>query len=382
MNILLIGNYRIDRQQSMQLFCDMLEQGIARRGHAVRVARPEPLAGKLAPGAHGAGKWLGYIDKFMLFPPRMHADLRWADVVHICDHSNAFYTRYLADKPSVVTCHDLLAVRGALGEETDCPASYTGKILQKWILNGLLDASVVVCVSSATQQDLFRLSNGRPVNSTVILNGLNGGYRVLEGSECKRRLKTLHGFDLTTPYILNVGSSLRRKNRDGILRIFRRIQAHWQGNLVFAGAPLTPELADMIEQLNLAPRVIQVIGPNHEQLEALYNGAFAMIFPSRFEGFGWPVIEAQACGCPVLCSNRCSMPEVAGNSALIRAVEDEAGFSEDLLRLTDPAERERWILRGLKNVRRFSTEEMLDNYEEVYQHVTQTMSVGAAGAAS
>ena len=371
MKILLIGNYLIDRQQSMQLFCDMLADGLSSRGHEVRISRPEARAGNLMPKATGFGKWLGYIDKFLIFPPKMRRDLQWADVVHICDHSNAFYAPHLHKIPNVVTCHDLLAVRGAMGEDTDCPASYSGRILQKWILNGLYSARMVVCVSSATQQDLSRLSDGKPVNSTVILNGLNGNYHVVSPDVCRDRLSELNGFDCETPYLLHVGSSLKRKNRDGILRIFAKVSQQWNGNLVFAGAPLTPELTELVEKLNLGSRVIQLSNPSHEQLEALYNRAFAFLFPSRFEGFGWPIIEAQACGCPVLCSDRCSMPEVAGSAALIRAVEDEDGFAQDILSLTEPEQRARWVQLGFENSNRFSTAGMLQQYESVYRQLVE-----------
>ena len=84
--------------------------------------------------------------------------------------------------------------------------------------------------------------------------------------------------------------------------------------------------------------------PDNESLEALYNCAIALLFPSTFEGFGWPIAEAHACGCPVLCVDREPMTEVAGAAALIHPVEDEAGFAADLLRLTNPEERARWLL--------------------------------------
>lgn len=369
MKILLIGNYKIDKQQSMQLFCDVLARGMTELGHEIRIVRPHPIAGSIAPRPHGVGKWLGYVDKFMFFPPSMRTDLKWADVAHICDHSNSFYTPHVSGIPSLVTCHDLLAVRGAMGEETDCPASYTGKVLQRWILRGLEKAKMVVCVSKSTQEDLTRLS-GKQVRSTVILNGLNQSYHVLKADEVTERLFTIRGFRLEQPYILHVGSSLKRKNRDGILRIFHRIKDQWRGNLVFAGAPLTDELKALAVTLGLSGRVMQVLDPSHQQLEALYNRAFAFLFPSRFEGFGWPLIEAQACGCPVLISDRCSLPEVANGTALMRAVEDEGGFADDLISLTRRGEREKWINRGLQNTQRFSTHAMLKQYEDVYRKLT------------
>lgn len=366
MKVLLIGNYLADGQESMQRFANMLQTGLTKVGYDVHLIRPKPFFGKLKPDSNGLGKWLGYVDKFLLFPYQLRRAVSWADVVHICDHSNAMYIRYLQDTPHIVTCHDLLAVRGGLGEDTDSPASPTGKILQRWILNSLRQAQMVGCVSTYTKQDLEKFSNK---NFRLILNGMNHSYKALTPNEAAARLKNVANFDVSKPFILNVGSNLRRKNRDGIIRIFNRVRDRWDGQMVFAGTPLTPDLVQLVNQLNLKDRIVQIIKPDNSLLEALYSEAFAFLFPSRFEGFGWPIVEAQACGCPVICSDRTSLPEVAGESALIRAVDDEAGFAVDILRLTDPLERETWIKKGLENVKRFTPQIMLSEYIKLYHEL-------------
>lgn len=366
MKILLIGNYANDRQESMQRFAGLLERGLQARGHSVARIRPRARLGALWPAARGLGKWLGYADKFMLFPRAMRAMAAWADVIHICDHSNAFYTPHLAGRRVVVTCHDLLAVRGALGEDTDCPASLTGKMLQRWILNGLRRARAVACVSSYTRRDVERLI-GKGPRIRVVLNGLNHGYRVLPAEEAASRLACVRQLDLSRPYVLHVGSSQRRKNREGVIRIFGRIKDEWNGQLVFAGQALSSEQIHWIKTLGLQSRVVHAGSPSNDLLEALYNQAHALLFPSTFEGFGWPIIEAQACGCPVVCSDRCSFPEVCGQGAYLRDAGDEAGFAADLMRLCVPLERRRLTQRGFDNIKRFAADTMLDNYVRLYE---------------
>ena len=105
-------------------------------------------------------------------------------------------------------------------------------------------------------------------------------------------------------------------------------------------------------------------------LEALYNGALALLFPSRFEGFGWPAIEAQACGCPVLCSDAGSLGEVVGESAFVRAADDEEAFAGELRRLlSDDSARARWTEAGFRNVTRFDTETMINRYTELHEEL-------------
>ncbi|MGH8100042.1 MAG: glycosyltransferase family 4 protein [Chthoniobacterales bacterium] len=152
--VLLIGNYPLDRYPSMQLFNDLMRRGLTAAGVQAELVRPEPFLGNVFPFGT-LGKWLGYIDKFVFFPFRLRKKLAARpSIVHICDHSNAMYVSACSGlAPIVVTCHDLFAVRAALGEPVDRVPTWTGRILQKWILRGLRRADVLACISSATASD-------------------------------------------------------------------------------------------------------------------------------------------------------------------------------------------------------------------------------------
>jgi glycosyltransferase involved in cell wall biosynthesis len=370
--VLLIGNYPADRQQSMQRFATMMLQGLTAAGIRAALIQPSPFFGRIKIAGGFVQKWLGYIDKFLLFPQRLRRKLATpVSIVHICDHSNAMYRGPVKGAPVLVTCHDLLAVRGALGEETDCPASFAGKYFQRWILFGLRRAAAVACVSTATLRDAERLINGsrRRPQLHLVPNGLNYPYRKQPREVLRSRLAGIAGLDLERPFVLHVGSNLRRKNREGVLRIFSRTKEHWNGQLVFAGDLLTPELHSLGREHDLSKRIVEIDNPESELLEALYSAATALLYPSRFEGFGWPVIEAQACGCPVICSNRGPLPEVGGDAALVHDLADEEGFAADVLRLLNPVERERWSEKSLRNAERFSAQKMIAAYVALYRHL-------------
>src|SRR5438270_4582651 len=294
--VLLIGNFPPDQQQSMQHFSEMMLRDLRALGIAAELVCPEAHFIRITPAQFGfLRKWAGYIDKLIIFPRRLRK-LRTLELVHICDHSNAFYSKYFPDVPVVVTCHDLLAVRGALGEETDCPASWTGRILQRWIVAGLSRARAVVCVSSATAADAIRLI-GRSKNGpsiAVIENGLNYRYRPLPEEKVKARLGKVSQLKLDRPFVLHVGSHLRRKNRAGVVRIFARTKDHWNAQLVFAGVRLSNDVWTQACTLGIADRIVEIVSADSELLEALYNGAHALLFPSRFECFGLPSADAQA----------------------------------------------------------------------------------------
>ena len=366
--VLLIGNFPPDQQQSMQRFSEMMLRELRALGVTAQLVQPQSQVARGIPRQfHFLKKWAGYIDKFILFP-RQLPQLGGAEVVHICDHSSAIYARHFPQVPVVVTCHDLLAVRGSLGEETDCPASSTGRILQRWIVSSLRSARAIVCVSRATAADANRILGGRPNAPaiTVIENGLNYPFQPLEQETARGRLGRLSRLRREHPFVLHVGSGLRRKNRDGVLRIFAKTKDHWDAQLVFAGEPLSNNLWTLAHRLKIHDRMIEVGSVESELLEALYNCAHALLFPSRFEGFGWPIAEAQACGCPVLCRDTAPMSDIAGGAALLRDIGDEDGFADDLLRLRDPALREKYRALGLQNATRFSAKKMAAQYLALY----------------
>jgi glycosyltransferase involved in cell wall biosynthesis len=203
--------------------------------------------------------------------------------------------------------------------------------------------------------------------------GLNYEFKRIPIETATARLGHLPAIDLSRPFALHVGSNLRRKNRDGVLRIISRVKDTWNGRIVFAGEPLSRELRRLANELEIVDRVVEVPGPDDETLEALYNTALALLYPSRFEGFGWPIIEAQACGCPVICSNSGPLPEVAGEAGLLHPTADEAGFANDLLRLSDAAERQKWSEKSVANAARFSTPEMIKQYLAIYRRLGATV---------
>lgn len=372
MKILLVGNYPLDAQESMRRFSEMLLGGLRERGYDVQFIQPCACLGAIPKLPRNLIKWLGYVDKYIVFPIILWRRKSAFNIVHICDHSNAVYSFVLGDMPHLVTCHDVLAIRAALGEETHCKTSWTGKYLQRWILLGLRHCSYIVCDSDATLHDLKRLfQDGLSPSLSVILIAQNYDYRQLTNPIVMQKLE---GLSLPDVYLLHVGSNLPRKNRDGILRIFSLIQDRWEGGLVFAGQELSSDLRALAHHLGVAERVVEIARPSNDVLESLYNQAFALIFPSFSEGFGWPVIEAQACGCPVLCSDRCSLPEVAGDGAIILPVEEESAFAEAILSLSDPEHRQDLITRGLTNSKRFKLSMMLDAYIEIYATLCPSLS--------
>ena len=370
MKVLLVANYLHDAQESMQRFAALMERGLTEAGQEVRVCRPTAIVGRLRPSGRGVGKWLGYVDKFAVFPVPLRAAAKWADVVHICDHSNSFYVEHLRSRPHVVTCHDVLAIKSALGGIPQVRTKWTGCQLQRMILNGLLEAQHVACVSEATRRELLRLSSISECCVSRIYNGLNYPYSRMAAHEAAPRIRQFR-IDSGQLFLLHVGANQWYKNRLGVLRIFsclRKCEAGRNLKLVMVGKPWTLEMRRFVSEHSLRDAAFELTGVAEEDLRALYSTAAMMLFPSLQEGFGWPILEAQACGCPVVTSNRSPMDEVGGSAAIYvdpeNAESAAATVAGALGRVADLREA------SVQNAARFSTSAMINSYMCLYKRLS------------
>jgi len=368
MKVLLVGNYVNDGQESMQKFAEFMEQGLSKAGHEVRLVRPPSIVGQLRSSGQGIGKWLGYADKFGLFPPLLRTAAKLVDVVHICDHGNSFYARHLKSIPKVITCHDLLAVRCARGEFPQNRISWTGRKLQTLIVKGLSQAQHVACASNATRSDVLRITGIREQRVSRVYNSLNYPYSRMEQSEAKSRLRRL-SVDPAQPFLLHVGGNQWYKNRLGVLRIFSLLRAMTTGRnlkLVMVGKPWTTEMRHVVAENGLTDVTAEMTAIPDEDLRALYSTAALMLFPSFQEGFGWPIVEAQACGCPVATSARSPMDEVGGDAAIYIDPDSPASAAATLEHALGnlPNIRE----SSVRNAARFRSG-MIEEYLSLYEKV-------------
>lgn len=379
MKVLLVGNYQFDGSTSMRIWANAIDRELNRIGVDARLIAPRPVFGKLKPSAHGIGKWLGYIDRFAVFPRELRAAAAKADIVHLCDHGGAMYASMIKGIPVLVTCHDMIAVRGARGELPELRSSRFGQLLQRWICHGMREATRVACVSRATFEDACRIL-GTDKNLRIVLNGLNHPFRPLALGEVERRLAALGA--IHAPFVLHLGSNLAYKNREGVLRTFSKAAARTSLHLVIAGEALDQNLVRLARKLQIEDRLVQIVRPDVAVIEALYNHAVCLLFPSRYEGFGWPPIEAQACGCPVVASDIPPFAETLGQSAVLKPVKDEAGMAAAVQRLTcDEEFREQVRQSGFENVRaRFQTARMIGEYVTLYRELTHNCEELVAGA--
>lgn len=265
----------------------------------------------------------------------------------------------------VVTVHDLTFFR--------LPGRYTPArrlYMQTMTRASARVADAIIVPSMAVRDDLVRTLGVDSAKVTVIYEAAAGRFaRAGDDAIASLRARYLLG----APYVLSVGSLEPGKNRARLLRAYRALlDEGLPYDLVIAGQPAWKygEETGLVRDLGLLPRVKYLGYAPDEDLPALYSGATVFAFPSLYEGFGIPVLEAMACGVPVLTSDVSATAEVAGDAALLCDPESVASIRDGLRRLlTDETLRADYAVRGLQRASQFSWARAAAETHALYERV-------------
>ncbi|HEX3247197.1 MAG TPA: glycosyltransferase family 1 protein [Chloroflexota bacterium] len=255
-------------------------------------------------------------------------------------------------RATVVTVHDL----GYRRVPDSHPAA--SRVYRVWSTRfSARSATLIIAVSEATKQDLVELEGISSDRIRVVHHGVDSTLRPIDDVASVRDARARYG--LPPQYFLYLGTLQPRKNLERLIQAHRKLLefAPEAPALVLAGQAgwLAEPILRAARQGASADSVILPGYIDRDDLAAILSGAVAFVFPSLYEGFGMPVLEAMACGVPVMTSNVSSLPEVAGEAALLVDPYDEGSMCEALNRLADDADlRADLRRRGIERARGFS----------------------------
>lgn len=381
--------------QSMPRFAEMLRSSFEALGHEVKLWAPHPRFHKLFAG-HPYGKWGGYIDQYLIFPRRVRKALTAepADTIFVfADQALGPWVPLVKGRPHVVHVHDLLNLRSALGDDPGHITSLSGRIYQRYIRRGFRLARHYISVSKKTREDLHRFGRVDALTSEVVYNGLNYPYRPMPEPQA---VDTLRAAGLPAPpagMLLHVGGGQWYKNKAGLIALYASYVAETANPLPLwcIGPKPSAGIARMIRRIPATGQVVFFQNLDNATLQAAYSYARVFLFPSFAEGFGWPLIEAQACGCPVITTDEAPMNEVAGDAAryiprlsptadLDAWAAHGARVLRELLALP-PAARLEVVQRGYSWVKQFDSATAIARYLEIYQRILGVETARSAAGA-
>lgn len=348
MKVTLFRDLPTERWWSMERYADELLAALRALGVDARAYAPR----RPWPHLRGAANTLlNYGWRVAVYPALAHA--QQGDLNHIIDHSYAHLLYALDPRRTVVTCHDIAPL--ALNERGR-GVSYA---LWRYALRALPRAAHITADSHHTQAELLRHLALPATRLSMVPLGIRP---VPPPTPAPQRL---------TNTVLHVGSCLPRKNLPTLLRALAELP---EAQLVQVGGQLTTDQHALVAELGLTSRLHATGYATEADLHRWYHTATVLAFPSRYEGFGLPVLEAMSAGLPVITSTTTSLPEVAGSAALLVDPDDVAGLAQAIRRvLADAGLRATLVERGRAHSQRFSWDATARATLAVYQQVADTV---------
>lgn len=331
-----------------------------------RFSRAEAAAGR----RYNADR---FVNRFWDYPRVARRQKAGFDLFHVIDHSYGQLLHELPPDRTVVTCHDLDTFQSVLNPAAEPRSIFFRKMMER-TLTGFRQAARVTCDSVATRDQLLAHDLVDPERVVVVHNGVHPSCSPepdpTSDLAADALLGETGGLDL-----LHVGSTIPRKRIDVLLQVFAALRKQFPAaRLIRAGGSFTNEQARLVDRLELGPAIVTLPRVDSSVLAAFYRRAALVLQPSEREGFGLPVVEAMACGTPVVASDIPALREVGGEAAAYCPIGDVSSWVETIVKLLSERELEppAWSARrtlGLERARKFSWAEYANKMVAVYREL-------------
>jgi glycosyltransferase involved in cell wall biosynthesis len=260
-------------------------------------------------------------NRFVDYPRWMRRHICDFDLFHLVDHSYSQLLHSLPAERTIVTCHDLDTFRCLLEPALEPRPPWFRAMAQR-VLDGFRQAAHVITNSQATRDQLFHYRLFPPEKITVIHSGVHPAFTALPNPAADAEAAQLLGPD--SPHqirLLSVGSTIPRKRMDVLLRVLAAVKEDFPDvTLLRVGGAFTEAQQQLARELNVEESVLVLPFLTREVLASIYRRATLLLQPSEAEGFGMPIAEAMACGCPVLASDLTALREIGGAACTYCAV--------------------------------------------------------------
>ena len=308
--------------------------------------------------------WQTYVE----WPVRLNAQR--AHLFHFVDQGLTWYAAFVSQARRVATIHDLIGYLTCSGNLSFGQPPGRRKLLIRECAHQIQRMDHLIGASQYTADCLIRYLEIPAKRITVVQHHADDSFHPLAAAERTRARERWFG---SAEYaIIHVGQAVEYKNRIGVLKTFDWLHAEFpQARLFMVHGPPHPDEASFLAQSPCGKSVTFLPVLTRSQLREFYGAADALVFPSLYEGFGWPPLEAMACGCPVVSSTRAALREVVGDAALtVDDPHDHRAFAAALRSiLRDPCTGRDLRERGFRRVESFRPSIALERIAEVYRRL-------------
>ncbi len=314
------------------------------------------------------------LNRFVKYPRWLARQMEHFDLFHVVDHSYAHLVHVLPPERTVITCHDTDAFRCLLEPGRSAGSRFRQRITMR-LLSGLQKAAWVTCNSQATADELLAQGWAHPERTSVIHYGVAPVFSSSVDPSADQEAERLLGTHARGIKLLHVSSTIPRKRIDILLHVLAEAKkAFPDTSLLRVGGPFTADQKALMQRLGVSASVLELPFLEDRVLAAVYRKSTLLLLPSDREGFGLPLLEAMACGLPVVVSDLPPFREVGGEAALYCTAGNVEDFFRTTLSVIGAAQAQSSELAqrrnaGLERASQFSWSKGADEAAKIYEKV-------------
>ena len=366
LSVVLFRDIKEHDSRSMERFADEMARGLAT--HPGVRARETTVHASRLHGHRLSRRFDRYSSLFIRYP--LHARRQSAQVYHVVDHSYGHLLGCIPAERAVITCHDLMLLH-AERENIGFRGGRLALRRFRWETSFLRRAALVACPSDATAGDVADLLGINSPHIRVIPLGISSSFVTLD---TERRAELRRNIDPSSrrTLVLHLSTGGAYKNVETTLRVIHALRSRAIDPLFLrVGGPLDAEQTSLARELGVLDLTREYGHVSDQELARLYAAADVLLFPSRWEGFGLPPLEALACGTPSVVASECrAVVDLLGDAALAEAAGDVRALASAVaLIATEPSTRAALVERGRSRVASLTWDRTVDAYADVYREI-------------
>jgi glycosyltransferase involved in cell wall biosynthesis len=313
-------------------------------------------------------------NRFVDYPRWLRGNLERFELFHLVDHSYSQLVHSLPPQRTLVTCHDLDTFRCLLEPDAE-PRPRWFRAMAQRILEGFQKAAHVICNSAATRDQLLHYNLFPAGRITVIHSGVHPAFGSHPDAAADAEAARLLGpSDAREIKLLSVGSTIPRKRMDVLIRVFAAVLEEFPAaRLLRVGGPFTDSQLQLARDLGVENSILVLPFISRNVLASVYRSATLLLQPSEAEGFGMPIAEAMACGCPVVASDLAALREIGGAVCEYCPVADVPAWKNAIVRRLKESGQSSsslsWREQALAQAERYTWSENARATAEIYRQV-------------